>query len=221
MIHRFLVALFLVLCFAANASAQFTFSPDTLDFGTVVRGQDRFLYDTITNTSLNYVWLGSLRDLGPSKRIHIVNPPSQPVGFPVGRKYLVTIEYYADSATDEVDTIVVSQYQNGDGQRLIVRGHAIDSVARSVEQIAEKSWLKIDSQPVRGDLRVTFALSRSERVSFTIRDLLGRRVFSDQNYLQVGTHDHLFSTEMLAPGAYVLELRSESFNLSKKFVLIR
>jgi hypothetical protein len=218
-----LITFFLLgsLCVFRNARAQFTFSPDTLDFGTIIRGQDKYLIDTVTNTSGNYLYIGSLRDLHPSKRIQVTKPVVQPIGIPAGRSYVFSIEYFADTASTEVDTVVVSQYKNGDGQKLIVRGNAIDTASNSVApNVKLKPTLHVDSEPVIGDLKVTITMPHTEHVSFTIRDLLGRVVLTNEEYLVAGTHEHLFTTSSLTSGDYILEMRSAQLRVTAKFAMI-
>ncbi len=219
--YKFLLSAVLI-CFVSNAQAQFVFSPSVLDFGTLQTGQARYLVDTVANNSGNFVWIGSLRDLGPSKRIRILSPPQQPIGLAQGRQYVFTIEYYADSASTEVDTIVVSQYQNGQGERLMVHGSAHDTVAREVAQAPSRSpTLRIEHQPVEGNLRIELELPKAGEVSFTIRDLLGRIMMTKRIVMMSGTHEYLFPTASLAAGDYILEMSASSYRLVQKFVMIR
>lgn len=70
--------------------------------------------------------------------------------------------------------------------------------------------------------KIVFSIPRTDKISLTIYDILGRKVIAPVNsVLTAGEHELWFNGEQLPSGVYVYRLEMGSKSISRKMILIR
>jgi hypothetical protein len=87
------------------------------------------------------------------------------------------------------------------------------------ETIDSKNDFVIYPNPASKEINVNFNLSKSQKIKFTLFDLSGRKMFSNEYLKNRGSNSVVISLPELSSGTYILECSSEDFSSSKKLIV--
>lgn len=92
------------------------------------------------------------------------------------------------------------------------------------ERTTKTIGLKLDvyPNPFNNSTRISFSLPRPSQVTFKIYNIIGEEVWKfNQGEYTSGDHQIYFNSSNLGSGLYILNLNTETQNLSKKIILLK
>jgi hypothetical protein len=92
------------------------------------------------------------------------------------------------------------------------------------ERTTKANDVKLDiyPNPFNNSTKISFSLPRPSKVTFKLYNIIGEEVWRfNQGEYTSGDHQIYFNSSNLGSGLYILNLKTETQNLSKKIIILK
>ncbi|HKR03328.1 MAG TPA: T9SS type A sorting domain-containing protein [Bacteroidia bacterium] len=130
------------------------------------------------------------------------------------------VTFTAPAAFDMIGMSVGCQFNNACGEYIF-----IDNLTMVISSVAENEMslngIKIFQDEGKGHLNVSFTMTKNSNMTFSLVNLLGETIFTEQKKIFSGTVKEQFQISNIAGGIYFLKIDADNIHVAKKALISR